>query len=232
MKEEPMLHSYSAVNPKASVCVKVTFMNMHKIHLQEYAQRSGISLSSYSTDNAGEEHAPKRRSCTKVSGYNFDKWDLLLLVHFQLALEIIPVKLKNEGFRKLCKLILNKYWAKMKKDRPTYTTTQQDGLLPKFTTAITFDGKTYVGFAGRSKKEGEHNAACVVIESILALLEMFGIFFATHSNTVSVMAQIIGKKDGLFENGVIEGAELVTVASNETVFEFAAKNILNISNSA
>ncbi|KAH0462479.1 hypothetical protein IEQ34_010054 [Dendrobium chrysotoxum] len=44
------------------------------------------------------------------------------------------------------KLILNEYRSKMKKDMPTYTTTQKDGLLPIFITTIIFDKKTYVGF--------------------------------------------------------------------------------------
>lgn len=42
-----------------------------------------------------------------------------------------------------------------------------------FTTTVTFDGKSYVGFAGRSKKEAEQNAACVVIDSILGLIFLF-----------------------------------------------------------
>ncbi|KAH0453251.1 hypothetical protein IEQ34_017575 [Dendrobium chrysotoxum] len=94
-----------------------------------------------------------------------------------------------------CKLILNEYGAKLKKVRPTHTTIQQDELPPIFITTITFDGKTYVGFAGRNKKAAERNkkaaeqnAACIVIDSILI-----------NSNTVVAMTQIIKKKDKLYE---------------------------------
>ncbi|KAH0448213.1 hypothetical protein IEQ34_022013 [Dendrobium chrysotoxum] len=170
--------------------------HMHKNRLQEYTQRSGLSLPSYSTFNEGESHAPKF-------------WATVFLnIH------------KDPKF---CKLILNEYGAKLKKVRPTYTTIQQDELPPIFITTITFDGKTYVGFAGRNKKEAEQNAACVVIDSILV-----------NSNTVAAMTQIIKKKYKLYEtvknianagnatltseikgdhaDGVIEGIGLMDVA--------------------
>ncbi|KAH0435233.1 hypothetical protein IEQ34_026643 [Dendrobium chrysotoxum] len=209
--------------------------HMHKNRLQEYTQRSGLSLPSYSTVNEGEPHAPRFRATILVDGmrftspYTFSHRKEAEQDVAKRALEIISVKFKNEGSLNIhkdpafCKLILNEYGAKLKKDRPTYTTIQQDGLLPIFITTITFDGKTYVGFAGRSKKEAEQNAACVVIDSILA-----------NSNTAAAMAQLIKTKGKLYEtmnnianagnatltseiksddvDGVIEGTGLMAVA--------------------
>ncbi|PKU80700.1 Double-stranded RNA-binding protein 2 [Dendrobium catenatum] len=45
--------------------------HMHKICLQEYTQRSGLSLPSYSTVNEGEPHAPRFRATILVDGMRF-----------------------------------------------------------------------------------------------------------------------------------------------------------------
>ncbi|KAI0492836.1 hypothetical protein KFK09_027112 [Dendrobium nobile] len=189
--------------------------HMHKNRLQEYTQRAGLSLPSYSTVNEGEPHAPRFRAAILVDGmrftspYTFSHRKEAEQDVAKRTLEIISVKFKNEASLNIhkdpafCKLILNEYGAKLKKDRPTYTTVQQDGLLPIFITTITFDGKTYVGLAGRSKKEAEQNAACVVIDSILA-----------NSNTVAAMAQIIKTKGKLYETvNNIANAGNATLAS-------------------
>lgn len=56
-------------------------------------------------------------------------------------------------------------------EKPTYTTSQLEGvLLPSFISSLDFDGKTYTGAAGRSKKEAEQIAARAVIQSILGSL--------------------------------------------------------------
>ncbi|XP_020571921.1 double-stranded RNA-binding protein 4-like isoform X2 [Phalaenopsis equestris] len=173
--------------------------HVHKNRLQEYAQRSGLPLPSYSTINEGEPHAPRFRATILLDGlqftspYTFSQRKEAEQDVAKIALEFISVKFKNEGsfnIRKdpaFCKLILNEYAAKLKKGRPSYTTSQQDGLLPIFTTTVIFDGNTYVGFAGRSKREAEQNAACVVIDSILE-----------NSATVTDMAQIIKTKGRLY----------------------------------
>ncbi|KAG1346938.1 hypothetical protein COCNU_06G007670 [Cocos nucifera] len=87
-----------------------------------------------------------------------------------------------------CKSILHEYAVKMNIEKPAYTTSQLEGvLLPSFISSLVFDGKTYTGAAGRSKKEAEQIAARVVIQSILA-----------YSDTRTIMSEIVKSKGKLY----------------------------------
>ncbi|KAK6913560.1 Double-stranded RNA-binding domain [Dillenia turbinata] len=66
-----------------------------------------------------------------------------------------------------CKSILNEYAMKINKEKPTYDTVQSEGLLPIFVCSLVFDGVSYTGEPGKSKKEAEQLAARSVILSIL-----------------------------------------------------------------
>jgi len=61
----------------------------------------------------------------------------------------------------------------MKMELPTYTTSKSEGPLPSFITTVVFDGNTYRGGTGRSKREAEQLGARTVIEWILGLLLWF-----------------------------------------------------------
>nr|XP_010924868.1 double-stranded RNA-binding protein 4 isoform X3 [Elaeis guineensis] len=153
---------------------------MHKNRLQEYAQRSSIPLPIYQTVNEGHPHAPQFRSTVLIDGVTFissrtfphrkeAEQDVA-----KLALEGISRKIKDEGIPLIhadttfCKSILHEYAVKMSVEKPTYTTSQlKRVLLPSFISSLVFDGKTYTGAAGRSKKEAEQIAARAVIQSIL-----------------------------------------------------------------
>ncbi|KAK8943409.1 Double-stranded RNA-binding protein 2 [Platanthera guangdongensis] len=216
------------------------WQHMHKNLLQQYTQRSGIYLPSYSTFNEGEPHVPRFRATVVVDGMTITSPNTFSHLKdaeqdvAKLALECISVKFKNEGSYYIhkdpvfCKLILNEYGVKLKIDKPTYNTIQQRGLLSTFVSTVSFDGKTYVGFTGKSKKEAEQNAACTVIDSILA-----------NSNACNAMAQVIKTKANLFAamdcnatvgnasitsgagtdsaHDVNTGLELVTVSNNGSV---------------
>ncbi|KAL5981425.1 hypothetical protein ACLOJK_015485 [Asimina triloba] len=68
-----------------------------------------------------------------------------------------------------CKSTLHEFAAKMKFEKPTYTTTQIESTeppLPAFVSSLKFDGKNYTGTEGRSKKEAEQMAARAVILSL------------------------------------------------------------------
>ncbi|KAK8923829.1 Double-stranded RNA-binding protein 2 [Platanthera zijinensis] len=192
-------HNPASEMPVAAAEPLVPGQHMHKNLLQEYTQRSGIYLPSYSTFNEGEPHVPRFRATVVVDGMTITSPNTFSHLKdaeqnvAKLALECISVKFKNEGSYYIhkdpvfCKLILNEYGVKLKIDKPTYNTIQQRGLLSTFVSTVTFDGKTYVGFTGKSKKEAEQNAACTVIDSILA-----------NSNACNAMAQIIKTKANLF----------------------------------
>lgn len=66
----------------------------------------------------------------------------------------------------LCKAILKEYADKINVGNPIYKTEQGDGSSA-FTSSLTFNGKEYVGEAGRNKKESQHLAARAVIMSVL-----------------------------------------------------------------
>ncbi|XP_038981575.1 double-stranded RNA-binding protein 1-like isoform X2 [Phoenix dactylifera] len=173
---------------------------MHKNRLQEYAQRSSIPLPIYQTINEGHPHAPQFRSTVLIDGVTFISSRTFLHRKeaeqdvAKLALEGISRKIKDEGISLIhadttfCKSILYEYAVKMNIEKPTYTTSQLEGvLLPSFISSLVFDGKTYTGAAGRNKKEAEQIAARAVIQSILA-----------HSDTRTVMSQIVKSKGKLY----------------------------------
>lgn len=68
-----------------------------------------------------------------------------------------------------CKSILNEFAVKMNLEKPTYITSQPEGLLPIFISSLAFNGISYIGGPGRSKREAEQLAARTVILSILGL---------------------------------------------------------------
>lgn len=57
----------------------------------------------------------------------------------------------------------------MKMEKPTYTTSQAEGIFPVFISTSIFNGQTYTGGPAKNKKEAEQRAARAVIESILGL---------------------------------------------------------------
>lgn len=199
----PLLSSLSSrrSSPKMEIVARPNPEQfMHKNRLQEYAQRSSIPLPLYQTVNEGYPHAPKFRSTVIIDGVTFisprtfphrkeAEQDVA-----KLALEGISMKIRDEGIPLIhadatfCKSILHEYAVKMNIEKPTYASTQlEGGLLPFFISSLVFDGKTYTGVAGRSKKEAEQMAARAVIESILA-----------HSNTRTLMSQIVKSKGKLY----------------------------------
>ncbi|KAJ6340052.1 hypothetical protein OIU77_007909 [Salix suchowensis] len=66
-----------------------------------------------------------------------------------------------------CKSILNEFAVKVNREKPTYNSVQLPRPPPVFTSTLVFDGVSYTGDAGRSKKEAEQLAARTVILSLL-----------------------------------------------------------------
>ncbi|XP_059671122.1 uncharacterized protein LOC132316666 [Cornus florida] len=152
---------------------------LYKNRLQEYTQRSAISLPIYQTANTGVPHAPNFTSTVFVDGsyYTsstaFSNRKAAEQDAAKVALIGISKKLKDEGCPLIsedtvfCKQILNEYAMKKNLKKPTYDTVQSEGLLPVFVSSLVFNGVTYTGVAGRNKKEAEQLAARAVILSIL-----------------------------------------------------------------
>ncbi|KAK8498444.1 hypothetical protein V6N13_100046 [Hibiscus sabdariffa] len=152
---------------------------MHKNRLQEFTQRSSMPLPIYQTINEGLGHAPKFRSTVLVDGVTYISESTFPNVKAaeqdvaKHALECILKKIKDEGCPLVhvdtifCKSILNEFVVKIKLELPTYTTVQLEGLPPIFVSTLAFNGETYKGEIGRSKKEAEQLAARAVIQSLL-----------------------------------------------------------------
>ncbi|KAK8631169.1 hypothetical protein V6N13_079930 [Hibiscus sabdariffa] len=153
---------------------------MHKNRLQEFTQRSSMPLPIYQTFNEGLGHAPKFRSTVLVDGVTYISESTFSNIKAaeqdvaKHALECILKKIKDEGCPLIhvdtifCKSILNEFVVKIKLELPTYTTVQLEGLPPIFVSTLVFNGETYKGETGRSKKEAEQLAARAVIQSLLA----------------------------------------------------------------
>ncbi|XXG83973.1 hypothetical protein AAC387_Pa10g1602 [Persea americana] len=193
---------------------------MHKNRLQEYTQRSALPLPLYQTINEGTQHAPKFRASVLVDGTTY--WSCQMFSNrkaaeqdvARVALEGISRKIKDEGCPIIredtvfCKSILNEFAVKMNLEKPTYVTSQPEGLLPIFISSLVFNGRTYIGGPGRSKREAEQLAARTVIQSILG-----------NSESRTLLSQIIKSKSKLYaalqyvnQPGVSHG---ITVAVNQ-----------------
>ncbi|URE22568.1 Double-stranded RNA binding motif [Musa troglodytarum] len=169
---------------------------MHKNRLQEYTQRSSITLPLYQTINEGTPHAPEFRSTVIVDGKNFTSpctfptKKAAEQCAAKFALEGIRIINKNKGLSLihndtiLCKLILHEYSVKMSMNLPTYETSHKPGLIPAFVSSVLFDNKTFKGETAMSKKEAERVAARAVIKYILG-----------NCDTGDIMRQIMESKD-------------------------------------
>ncbi|XP_059450411.1 uncharacterized protein LOC132181282 isoform X2 [Corylus avellana] len=172
---------------------------MHKNRLQEYTQRSVIPLPIYQTINEGSSHAPQFRSTVWIDGVSYTSPNTFSHRKAaeqdvaKLALEGISLKIKEEGCPLIledtvfCKSILNEFAAKMNLEPPTYSTIQQEALLPVFTSSLVFNGVSYTGEAGKNKKEAEQLAARAVILSLLG-----------SSGTGTLLSEIIKSKRKLY----------------------------------
>ncbi|XP_059439005.1 double-stranded RNA-binding protein 4-like [Corylus avellana] len=180
---------------------------IYKNKIQEYTQRSGIPLPIYRTVNEGSSHAPQFRSTVFINGvtytspYTFShrkaaEQDVAKLALEGISLEIEEDITKDQGHIRLlilehtvfCKSILNEFAAKMNLARPTYSTIQQqEALHPVFTSSLLFNGVSYIGEAGKNKKEAEQLAARAVILSLLGT-----------SGTGTLVSEIIKSKHKLY----------------------------------
>ncbi|XP_048140461.1 uncharacterized protein LOC115745400 isoform X2 [Rhodamnia argentea] len=153
---------------------------MYKNRLQEYTQKLMVHFPIYNTINEGSQHAPKYRSTVFVDGKSFTSPDTFPQKKeaeqnvAQIALDLLSQKMKDEGCPLIhedaifCKSILNEYAAKMNLEMPNYTTIQPQGAVPVFASSLVFNGVTYTGGVGKSKKEAEQLAARTAIQSLYA----------------------------------------------------------------
>ncbi|KAI3430037.1 uncharacterized protein J3R85_008315, partial [Psidium guajava] len=153
---------------------------MYKNRLQEYTQKLMVHFPIYNTINEGSQHAPKYRSTVFVDGKSFTSPDTFPQKKeaeqnvAQIALNLLSQKMKDEGCPLIhedaifCKSILNEYAAKMNLEMPNYTTIQPQGAVPVFASSLVFNGVTYTGDVGKSKKEAEQLAARAAIQSLYA----------------------------------------------------------------
>ncbi|RZC51967.1 hypothetical protein C5167_020393 [Papaver somniferum] len=172
---------------------------MYKSRLNEFTQQTGIPVPVYESVNEGLQHLPKFRCTVHVDGVAYRSVNTFRNRKdaeqdaSKLALESMPKKIKDESSaivyedKVYCKCILNEFAAKVNLPTPTYTTTQLEPSST-FICSLVFDGKTYTGPIGRSKKEAERLAARVAIRSILGTSDS-GIY----------LSKIIKSKSTLFE---------------------------------
>ncbi|KAL8528919.1 hypothetical protein ACS0TY_006406 [Phlomoides rotata] len=149
-----------------------------KNRLQQFAQRASLPLPVYRTLSEGSPHAPAFICQVWVNGTCFTSPNSYSTrkVAEQEAAKIALIglhdKIKNEASSRIiegtifCKSIIYEYAVKMSL-LPTYVTNQSTATLPTFVSSLVLNGVTYVGDAGKSKKEAEQFAARSAILSIL-----------------------------------------------------------------
>ncbi|KAJ8773990.1 hypothetical protein K2173_009421 [Erythroxylum novogranatense] len=156
-------------------------LSMYKSKLQEYTQKSSLPLPVYCTVDEGVSCSePKFRASVIVDGEKFTSPNTFsrrkTAEHAvaKFALECTLKKIKEKGCPRInqehtvfCKSILYEFAVKMNLQMPIYNTVKTPGLLPSFVCSVVFDGLTYSGKIGRSKKEAEQLAARAVILSLL-----------------------------------------------------------------
>ncbi|KAF2295395.1 hypothetical protein GH714_032748 [Hevea brasiliensis] len=207
---------------------------MHKNRLQEYTQRASLPLPIYHTANEGYQHAPKFRSTVLVDGVQYTSPNTFLHRKeaeqdvARLAFSCIVKKIKDEGCPLIredtvfCKSILNEFASKMQLQKPTYNTIQPQGLLPIFVSSLVFNGVTYTGETGRTKKEAEQLAARAVILSLMG-----------NSGTGTIISEIVKSKVKLYaalnklKNSQHAQGDTVPVSSEEKEAE-----VVTVSNNA
>ncbi|KAI3462604.1 hypothetical protein Pfo_019267 [Paulownia fortunei] len=169
-----------------------------KNRLQQYTQRASIPLPVYQTFGEGAPHAPHFRSRVWVDGTcflspnTFSNRKMAEQDAAKHALIGIREKVKNEGSSRIledtifCKSIINEYALKMNLKPPTYVTNESKAMLPIFVSSLVLNGVTFVGDAGKNKKEAEQFAARSAILSILAIV--------ADSESSTTMSEIVKSK--------------------------------------
>ncbi|KAL1810055.1 hypothetical protein ACET3Z_027045 [Daucus carota] len=150
----------------------------YKNYLQEYTQREGLLLPSYHTVWDGASHSPMFRSTVVVNGVTYSSPNVFP-TRKAAEMDVAGIALRgllqlqqaedcsiDKEELTLCKAILKEYADKINVGNPIYKTEQGDGSSA-FISSLTFNGKEYVGEAGRNKKESQHLAARAVIMSVL-----------------------------------------------------------------
>ncbi|KAL4382926.1 hypothetical protein GQ457_15G030030 [Hibiscus cannabinus] len=118
----------------------------------------------YQTLNEGLMHAPKFRSTVLVDGVKYTSEST-----FSNKSSGTGCGQACAGDTIFCKSILNEFVAKMNLEGPTYTTIWSEGLVLVFVSTLVFNGVTYKGETGRTKKEAEQLTARAAIQSLLVV---------------------------------------------------------------
>nr|GMC66223.1 double-stranded RNA-binding protein 4-like [Ipomoea batatas] len=155
----------------------------YKLILQHHTLKSHVSNPIYEVSNEGPAHALRFRAtvlvCEKhyTSHTTFARRKAAENDAAKIAWDDIATKTDDEEklpdieeYAFFCKCILFDFAAKMHFDNPTFDTTPTcipDALVPTFKSVVTFNGKSYTGEPGQSKKEAERLAARAAILSLL-----------------------------------------------------------------
>ncbi|XVF09491.1 hypothetical protein REPUB_Repub07fG0097700 [Reevesia pubescens] len=172
---------------------------LYKNRLQEYTQKSGLQLPVYESSSEGFPHAPKFRASVRVNQTTYtskltfphrkEAEQNVAKIALQTIQETSATNAKPSFQDPKChKSILNEFAFRTNITSPKYTTIQLDKLHPVYVSSLVFDGKTYKGEVGRSKKEAEQLVARIAIESLLG------------SNS-GILLQIIKSKNKTYERG-------------------------------
>ncbi|KAL7131730.1 hypothetical protein ABFS83_12G023800 [Erythranthe nasuta] len=182
----------------------------YKNRLQQYTHRASMPLPIYETFNEGAQHASQFRSRVWVDGVCFTSPNTFsnrkaseqdAAKHALIGLR---EKVKNEGSSRIlanatfCKSIINEYAVKMNIDLPSYLTNESKELsVPVFGSSLNFGGVTYVGPAGRNRKEAEQFAARSAILSIL------------ESESDTTMSEIVRSKFRFYDAKTVNNSTVV-----------------------
>ncbi|XP_019154494.1 PREDICTED: uncharacterized protein LOC109151046 [Ipomoea nil] len=206
----------------------------HKSLLQQYAQKARLPLPEYAIVNEGYPHAPQFRGTVSVGGEKYTSPNTF--AHRKAAeqdaarhaMESMPPITKKEELQLLnnihedkmfCKSILNELVMKISVENPTYHTVQPDASAHAFKSTVVFNGCSYIGEAGRSKKEAERLAARAVIASLL------------ESEHKTILSEIIQSKVKLYAS-IIKVKDCSPISTGDMLIGVTGKEVLMENNTA
>ncbi|KAI7749043.1 hypothetical protein M8C21_009949 [Ambrosia artemisiifolia] len=218
---------------------------VYKCLLNQHAQKLKKPLPVYQTRNEGSDHLPRFRSTVWVDGVSytssstFHQRKMSEMDASRVAYIAVTQQTKTDALQFIkqdkifCKAIMAEFAAKKNIGKPVYETTKLEAPVPEFRSYLHFNGATYSGDSGKSKKEAEQLVARSVIvqhlesESGTDMADLVYCklrqYFETHkvqeNNSLQSDSNVSGAQAGVGNNFALTESGTNAVAKSSAVPE-------------
>ncbi|KAL8231158.1 hypothetical protein R6Q57_000936 [Mikania cordata] len=217
----------------------------YKCLLNQHTQKLRNPPPVYQTQNEGSDHLPRFRSTVWLDGVSytssstFQQRKMAEMDVSKVAYMDITQKAKTEALdfiredKLFCKSIMAEFAAKKNIGKPIYTTTQLEGSVPVFCSNLLFNGVTYPGDNGKSKKQAEQLVARSVIIKFLdsedgndmaavvncKLRQYHEMNKVLEIKTVQNGSNVLGAETGIGHDFTLTGSGTCTMVSSSVALE-------------